>query len=76
MGAAKVLHYGISDEIDDDRPIIECDHEDCVTKWFNFECVYLETVPNELWYCNQCSQFLVLEVLIVFRALALEFLLK
>lgn len=55
MGAAEVIHYCYCDGIDDGKPMIQCDQEDCVTKWFHFECVGLKTVPNEPWYCHQCS---------------------
>lgn len=56
MGAARISHYCICNGIDDGRPMIQCDNDDCEIKWFHFECMNLESVPNELWYCINCSK--------------------
>lgn len=55
MGAAEVNRYCMCDGIDDGRPMIQCDNDDCKTNWFHFDCVNLDSLPNELWYCNQCT---------------------
>ncbi|KAI4468024.1 exonuclease phage-type/recb c-terminal domain-containing protein [Holotrichia oblita] len=44
--------------IDDGRPMICCDNDDCLVKWHHLECAGLEDIPSEPWYCGSCaSQF-------------------
>ena len=58
LGKAKIMHWCICDGVDDGRPMIKCDHDNCNTKWFHFECVQLETTPKEPWFCETCHMSL------------------
>lgn len=53
-GMAEVDHWCICHSVDDGRPMIECDGEDCEIGWFHFECVGLFDTPNDPWYCQKC----------------------
>lgn len=53
-GMAEVNYWCICHSVDDGRPMIQCDGEDCEIGWFHFECVGLSVTPNNAWYCQKC----------------------
>nr|CAH7743098.1 unnamed protein product [Callosobruchus chinensis] len=54
-GTAKVIQWCLCESVDDGRPMIKCDGDDCPTEWFHFECVGLEDTPSCPWYCCECK---------------------
>ncbi|KAG5871367.1 hypothetical protein JTB14_019764 [Gonioctena quinquepunctata] len=54
-GAAELIHYCICNGVDDGRPMIRCDGDDCETEWFHFDCVGLLYTPDITWYCTKCD---------------------
>nr|CAH7761218.1 unnamed protein product [Callosobruchus chinensis] len=54
-GTAKVIQWCLCKSVDDGRPMIKCDGDDCPTEWFHFECVGLEDTPSCPWYCCECK---------------------
>lgn len=55
-GAAKLTHWCICHGVDDGRPMIKCDGEDCEMGWFHFGCVGLLDTPSTEWYCEKCDK--------------------
>nr|CAI5843862.1 unnamed protein product [Callosobruchus analis] len=39
----------------DNRLMIQYENDCCNIQWFHLECVGLSDIPNELWYCESCS---------------------
>lgn len=40
--------------VDDGRPMIACDSDKCIVKWYHLDCVSLQDIPFHPWYCNTC----------------------
>lgn len=45
---------GIWNQVDDGRPMIKYENDDCTIQWFHLECVELTDVPDSPWYCEHC----------------------
>lgn len=54
-GNSELNHYCICNGVDDGRPMIKCDGDDCETEWFHFECVGLTYTPDCVWLCKKCK---------------------
>lgn len=35
--------------------MIFCENNDCLIKWFHTDCIRMEVIPEEDWYCPNCS---------------------
>lgn len=35
--------------------MVFCENEQCMIKWFHTDCISMETVPEDDWYCPNCS---------------------
>lgn len=55
LGAYNVQYWCTCNGVDDGRPMIRCDGENCEVQWFHFDCIGLKQIDTE-WYCNNCKQ--------------------
>lgn len=40
---------------DDGRKMIMCESNQCLIKWFHFDCMRLKTEPKNDWFCANCA---------------------
>lgn len=38
--------------------MVACDHDECATEWFHYECVGLTAAPVGEWYCPDCENIM------------------
>lgn len=54
-GTGNIAHHCICNGLDDGRPMIQCDRDDCERGWYHFQCVGLVDIPNMPWFCPECN---------------------
>ena len=37
--------------------MIACDNVECQIEWFHVNCLQLENIPKDKWYCPDCHKF-------------------
>lgn len=53
----KIINCCFCHGVDDGRPMIRCEEDNCNIQWFHLECVGLEHIPeNCVWDCNKCVE--------------------
>lgn len=55
-GAAEIEHFCICNGVDDGRPMIKCEADNCKIGWFHFDCVELIDTPETIWFCQKCNK--------------------